>query len=91
MAASLAVGLKWFVVRVIDSFMVILLANESGFVSSISYGASPFFSQALQGLANLSLAILGESIMSQHDVKADENACSSRFAFIESLFSEEFR
>jgi hypothetical protein len=30
---------------------------------------------------------LGESIMSQSDVKADENACSSRFAFIESLFS----
>jgi hypothetical protein len=29
MAARLAVGLKWFVRDVIDSFMVILLAYES--------------------------------------------------------------
>ena len=34
---------------------------------------------------------LGESVMSQSDVKADKNACSSRFASTESLFSEEFR
>jgi len=36
MAARLAVGLKWVVVHVIDSFMVILLANESCFVSSLA-------------------------------------------------------
>jgi hypothetical protein len=55
MAARLAVELKWVVVPVIDSFIVILLANESGFVSSFSYGASLFFAQALRGLATLSL------------------------------------
>src|SRR5207253_4581961 len=36
MAARLAVGLKWVVVRVIDSFMVILLANENCFGSSLA-------------------------------------------------------
>lgn len=36
MAARLAVGLKWFVVDVIHSFMMILLANERCFVSSLA-------------------------------------------------------
>ncbi len=54
-AKMLRSGLKCFVVGMLDSFMVMLLLMKSFLWCFISYGTSPCFWQAFQGLAHISL------------------------------------
>src|SRR6266566_5399662 len=49
MAAKLAAGLKWFVVGVIDSFMVMLLLMKAFFGSSLAREHRPSFGKLFKG------------------------------------------